>query len=83
MYLHCPRCRLAIRCRVDNAIPANCRRCLTRAGIAVPVFASPLNGAELWAADGGRRTPTASPRRNAAELWAADGGRRTPVARGA
>lgn len=52
MYLHCPRCRLAIKCRVDNPIPANCRRCLARAAIAVPVFASRLNGAELRAADG-------------------------------
>jgi hypothetical protein len=56
MYLHCPRCRLAIKCRVDNPIPVNCRRCLARAAIAVPVFASQLNGAELRAADGGDGT---------------------------
>jgi hypothetical protein len=63
MYLHCPRCRLAIKCQVDNPIPVNCRRCLARAAIAVPVFASQLNGAELRAADGGDgnvRTPASA-----------------------
>ena len=46
-YLHCPRCRLAIRRRVDYLTLANCPRCLARTAIAVPLFTSPLNAVEL------------------------------------
>lgn len=52
IYLHCPRCRLAIACRADYLmILTNCPRCLARAAITAPLFASPLNGAELHASD--------------------------------
>jgi len=48
---NCPRCRLAITCRADYLmILTNCPRCLAHAAIAAPLFASPLNGAELHAA---------------------------------
>ena len=50
MYMHCPRCRLAIRCRADYLTLTNCPRCLARAAIAAPLMASPLNAAELHAA---------------------------------
>ncbi len=46
-YLHCPRCRLAIRRRVDYLTMINCPRCLARTATAVPLFASPLNAMEL------------------------------------
>lgn len=46
-YLHCPRCRLAIRGRVDYMTLLNCPRCLARTAIPVPLFASPLNAMEL------------------------------------
>jgi tRNA G26 N,N-dimethylase Trm1 len=46
-YLHCPRCRLAIRRQVDYLSLVNCPRCLARTAIAVPLFTSPLNGGEL------------------------------------
>lgn len=49
-YLHCPRCRLAIRCRADYLTMRHCPRCLARAGIATTLFASPLNAYELHAA---------------------------------
>jgi tRNA G26 N,N-dimethylase Trm1 len=66
IYLHCPRCRLAIKCRADNLTLTDCPRCLARAAIAAPLFASPLNDADLHAADAeprraprDSRTPTA------------------------
>ena len=46
-YQHCPRCRLAIRRRVEFLTLANCPRCLGRTSIAVPLFTSPLNAVEL------------------------------------
>jgi len=46
-YLHCPRCRLAIRCRAQYLTMTNCPRCLARAAVASPLFASPLTAAEL------------------------------------
>ena len=46
-YLHCPRCRLAIRRRVDFLTLENCPRCLARTAIAVPLFCSPLSAGEL------------------------------------
>lgn len=49
IYLHCPRCRLAIKCVADYLILTNCPRCLARAAIAAPLFASPLNSVELHA----------------------------------
>jgi anti-sigma regulatory factor (Ser/Thr protein kinase) len=51
-YLHCPRCRLAIRCRADYLTLTNCPRCLARTAIAVELFASSLTASELQA-----RTP--------------------------
>lgn len=57
IYLHCPRCRLAIACRADYLMLTNCPRCLARAAIAAPLFTSPLNGAELHAAQPRRRRP--------------------------
>lgn len=47
MFLHCPRCRLAIRCRAPYLTLINCPRCLARASITSPLFASPLNASEL------------------------------------
>lgn len=47
MYLHCARCRLAIRVRADYLILTNCPRCLARAGLASRMFSSPLNATEL------------------------------------
>ena len=41
--LHCPRCRLAIRCRADYLTMTHCPRCLARAGMRTTLFASPLN----------------------------------------
>jgi len=49
-YLHCPRCRLAIKCRAEYLILTNCPRCLARTAITSPLFVSPLDGAELHAA---------------------------------
>lgn len=46
-YQHCPRCRLAIRCRAPYLLLTNCPRCLARTGIASPLFCSPLNAREL------------------------------------
>lgn len=59
IYLHCPRCRLAIKCRADNLTLIDCPRCLARAAIAAPLFASPLNDTDLHAAenDESRRAP--------------------------
>jgi hypothetical protein len=51
-YLHCPRCRLAIRCRAHYLMLTNCPRCLARARIVSPLFASPLDAHELHAGDG-------------------------------
>jgi tRNA G26 N,N-dimethylase Trm1 len=50
-YQHCPRCRLAIRCRATYLSLTNCPRCLARAGIVSPLFHSPLNAMELRAAE--------------------------------
>jgi len=52
-YLHCPRCRLAIRCRAQYLTMTNCPRCMARAAVASPLFASPLNAAELRVSEGG------------------------------
>ena len=46
-YLHCPRCRLAIRSRANYLLLDNCPRCLARAAIVSPMFSSPLNAMEL------------------------------------
>lgn len=42
-YLHCPRCRLTIKCRAHYLMLTNCPRCLARAAIASPLSASPLH----------------------------------------
>jgi hypothetical protein len=44
-YLHCPRCRLTIAERPDSLL-VNCPRCLARAAVVSPLFASPLRAAE-------------------------------------
>ena len=49
LYQHCPRCRLAIRCRASYLALEHCPRCLARAGIATAMFTSPLNAVELRA----------------------------------
>jgi len=49
-HLHCPRCRLAIRCRADYLRLTNCPRCLARAAITSPLFTSALNATDLHAA---------------------------------
>ena len=46
-YLHCPRCRLAIRCRADYLTMRHCPRCLAHAAIPTTLFVSPLNAYEL------------------------------------
>ena len=50
LYHHCPRCRLAIRCRADSLLIEHCPRCLARAGIATTMFSSPLDATQLRAA---------------------------------
>ncbi len=47
LYRHCPRCRLAIRCRASYLTLEHCPRCLGRAGILTAMFTSPLNALEL------------------------------------
>jgi tRNA G26 N,N-dimethylase Trm1 len=49
-YLHCRRCRLAIRCRAHYVLLSTCPRCLARAAIVSPLFASPLDDVALHAA---------------------------------
>jgi hypothetical protein len=51
LYQHCPRCRLAIRCRASFLALKHCPRCLGRAGILTAMFTSPLNALELRCAD--------------------------------
>lgn len=46
-YLHCPRCRFAIRCRAHYLMLTNCPRCLGRSAITSPLFTSSLNAIEL------------------------------------
>jgi len=58
-YLHCPRCRLAIRCRAHYLALTSCPRCLARARIVSPLFASPLTARELHA-KGDLRSPISS-----------------------
>jgi hypothetical protein len=55
LYQHCPRCRLAVRCRASFLVLEHCPRCLGRAGIVTAMFSSPLNAVELHTAqkDGG------------------------------
>jgi hypothetical protein len=50
-YRHCPRCRLAIRCRATYLALDHCPRCLGRAGILTTMFSSTLNAVELRAAE--------------------------------
>jgi hypothetical protein len=50
-YLHCPRCRLAIRCQAQYLTMTNCPRCLARAAVASPLFSSPLTAAQLRASE--------------------------------
>jgi tRNA G26 N,N-dimethylase Trm1 len=54
-YMHCPRCRLAIRRRVSYLTLVNCPRCLARTAIAVPLFTSPLSATELRRAPDSKR----------------------------
>ena len=51
LYQHCPRCRLAIRCRASYLALERCPRCLGRAGIVTAMFTSPLNAVELRAGE--------------------------------
>lgn len=46
-YQHCPRCRLAIRCRATYLMLAHCPRCLARAAMISPLFCSELNAMQL------------------------------------
>lgn len=54
-YLHCARCRLAIQSGLNCVTPTTCPRCRARAGIAVPLFESELNGVEMRASERERR----------------------------
>ncbi len=75
LYQHCPRCRLAIRCRASYLALEHCPRCLGRAGILTAMFTSPLNARELRdaatdgdpaiAAHAARETPLPRPVRKA------------------
>ena len=56
-YQHCPRCRLAIRCRASYLKLTSCPRCLARAGIISTMFSSPLNAMELRGAEPDRPPP--------------------------
>lgn len=46
-YLHCPRCRFAVRCRAHYLMLTNCPRCLARSATTSPLFTSSLNAIEL------------------------------------
>ena len=48
-HLNCPRCGLTIRPRVGWLAIEHCPRCLARRRVAVPLFASTLPAAELYA----------------------------------
>lgn len=50
LYHHCPRCRLAIRCRAGSLLVEHCPRCWARAGVATSMFSSPLDATQLRAA---------------------------------
>ena len=39
-YVNCPRCRIAIRLRVDALVPEHCPRCEKRHGVREPLFVS-------------------------------------------
>jgi len=54
-YLHCARCKLAIQSGLNCVTPTTCPRCVARAGIAAPLFASTLNGVEMRARDRERK----------------------------
>jgi tRNA G26 N,N-dimethylase Trm1 len=45
-FMHCPRCRHAIRGETTSSAPT-CPRCLERSGVATRMYASPLNSAEM------------------------------------
>jgi len=60
LYQHCPRCRLAIRCRASYLALEHCPRCLARAGIVTAMFTSPLDAVELRATESERK-PAISP----------------------
>jgi len=67
LYRHCPRCRLAIRCRAGYLLVEHCPRCLARAGIATPMFSSPLDAVQLRAGgDGNARAPASD---DTAPVW--------------
>jgi hypothetical protein len=46
-YLSCPRCRLTIRIRAPYLAMRNCPRCLARAGLPTPMYATPRRVAAL------------------------------------
>jgi tRNA G26 N,N-dimethylase Trm1 len=60
-YLHCPRCRLAVRCRASYLAFTNCPRCIARAAIVSPMFSSPLDGAQLREAGADRQHAPRAP----------------------
>jgi len=41
-YANCPRCRLSIVVRAATLAPRHCPRCIGRARVLAPMFASPL-----------------------------------------
>jgi len=50
-YANCPRCRLSIVVRANALMPRHCPRCIGRARVLAPMFASPLP-MRLLSADG-------------------------------
>ena len=62
-YLSCPRCRLTIRIRAPYLVMRNCPRCLARAGLPTPMYASPGPRVPVPAVDepaGTARKPSAA-----------------------
>ena len=65
-YQHCPRCRLAIRCRASYLALEHCPRCLARAGVLTTLFTSPLDAIELRAAESDVEPAMSAPAAHAA-----------------
>jgi tRNA G26 N,N-dimethylase Trm1 len=73
-YQHCPRCRLAIRCRATYLMMDHCPRCLARAAVISPLFCSPLDADQLRVVEASSVSPAAG------QLARRDGGRLPPAA---
>ena len=48
-FMHCPKCRHAVRSETTSSARPACPRCLESSGVATRMYASPLDGAEMQA----------------------------------